>query len=116
MIILMNILKELQNSVLFKSISMDYLDILLSKNISIINEFSSFRNNYEITTEIVEESVETTAVSSEPTSIIISEIIAIYAITVRTEFLENAKRAEYFKLTDHAVPTIDFTMPDEEYA
>ena len=29
--------------------------------------------------------------------------------------MENAKRAEYFKLTDNAVPTMDFTIPDDEF-
>jgi len=47
-------------------------------------EFSSFRNNYEITTEIVEEPVETTAASSEPTSIKISETNTIEPSTTTT--------------------------------
>jgi len=57
------------------SVGQEYLDSY---------EFSSFRNNYEITTEIVEEPVETTAASSEPTSIKISETNTIEPSTTTT--------------------------------
>jgi hypothetical protein len=42
--------------------------------------------------------------------------LAALAVSVKAEgFLSNAKRAEIFKLTDNAVPTMDFTIPEEEY-
>ncbi|KAL6612774.1 coth protein-domain-containing protein [Neocallimastix sp. 'constans'] len=43
--------------------------------------------------------------------------LAVLAASVKAEsFLSNAKRAEIFKLTDNAVPTMDFTLPEDEYA
>eukprot|EP00833_Pecoramyces_ruminatium_P015511 jgi/Orpsp1_1/1189543/evm.model.d7180000072750.1 len=42
--------------------------------------------------------------------------LAVFILTIRAEdFLKDAKRAEYFKLTDKVIPSMEFTVPDEDF-
>lgn len=41
--------------------------------------------------------------------------MVIYIVSVTADFLDNTKRADYFKMTDYNVPTMDFKLLDNEY-